>query len=139
MTEDLLDYWVRLIKTIFPVNAWITSRFFNNDHLIQIDWKLENDPKNPNKRSKKIEILIKEGAIEFYLDKSKRDRESSDIRLKEFICERYSHLISDNDIHVNQYASTTKWLISRDVIDCKPSPLFDISLRRTGSTLAPSS
>ena len=30
-------------------------------------------------------------------------------------------LVSDNDIHANQYASTEKWLISRDVLNCKPS------------------
>ena len=33
MAEDILDYWTRLIKTIFPENAWITSRFFKNDCL----------------------------------------------------------------------------------------------------------
>jgi hypothetical protein len=117
MAEDLLDYWVRLIKTIFPANAWITSRFFNNDHLIQIDWKFQNDSENPTKRSKKIEIIIKEGAIEDYLDRNKKDRELSDIMLKEFICGRYNRFISDNDIHTNQYASTEKWLISGDVLN----------------------
>jgi hypothetical protein len=127
MTEDLLDYWVRLIKTIFPANAWITSRFFNNDHLIQIDWKLENDPKNPNKRSKKIEIIIKERAIENYLDKNKKDRELSDIMLKEFINERYNHFSSNNDIYTTQYVPRETWLISRDVLNCKPS--FDTPLR----------
>jgi len=127
MAEDLLDYWVRLIKTIFPANAWINSRFSNNDHLIQIDWKLQNNSENPTKRSKKIEIIIKGSAIEDYLDKNKKDRELSDILLKEFICERYNHFISDNDIHTNQYASTETWSISRDVINCKPS--FDTPIR----------
>jgi hypothetical protein len=119
MAEDLLDYWVRLIKTIFPANAWITSRFSNNDHLIQIDWKLENDSENPNKRSKKIEIIIKEGAIEDYLDKNKKDRELSDILLKEFICERLNHFSSNNDIYATQYVPMEKWLISGDVLNCK--------------------
>ena len=121
MAEDLLDHWVRLIKTIFPANAWIASRFLNDDHLIQIDWKLINDIISPNKRSKKIEIIIKESTIEDYLDKNKEDRESSDILLKEFICKRYNHLISDNDARTNQHFSTEKWLISRDVFNCKPS------------------
>ena len=121
MAEDLLDYWVRLIKTIFPANARINSRFSNNDHLIQIDWKLQNDSENPTKSSKKIEIIIKERTIEDYLDKNKEDRELSDIILKEFIRERYNHFIFDNNIHTNQYASTTKWLISVDVLNCKPS------------------
>jgi len=126
MAEDILDYWVRLIKTIFPENAWITSCFFNKDCLIQIDWNLKNDPKHPNKRSKKIEIIIKEGAIENYLDKNKKDRELSDIMLKEFIYERYNHFSPDNDNCTTQYVPKEKWLISRDVLNCKPS--FDAPL-----------
>ena len=118
MAEDLLDYWVRLIKTIFPANAWINSRFSNNDYLIQIDWKLQNDSENPTKRSKKIELIIKEGVINDYLDKNKKDRELSDIILKEFICERYNHSISDID--TNQHVSIGTWLISRDIFNCNP-------------------
>jgi hypothetical protein len=121
MAEDLLDYWVRLITSIFPANAWITSRFSNNDHLIQIDWKLDGDSKDPNKRSRKIEIIIKERVIEHYLDKNKKDRELSDILLKEFIYRRYNHFVSDNDTSTNQYVSTEKWLVSRDVLNGGPS------------------
>jgi hypothetical protein len=128
MAEDLLDYWVRLIKTILPANAWINSRFSNNDYLIQIAWKSQNDSEIPTKRSKKVDIIIKERTIEDYLNKNKKDRELSDIILKEFICKQYNHFVSDNDFHINQYASTREWLISRDVLNCKPSsvtPLGD--------------
>ena len=120
MAEDLLDYWVRIIKTIFPANAWINSRFSNNDYLIQIDWKLQNDSENPTKRSNKIEIIIKEVVINDYLEKNKIDRDLSDIILKEFFCERYNHSISDNDIDTNQHAATKTWSISKDVINRKP-------------------
>lgn len=121
MAEDLLDYWVRLIKAIFPANARIKSRFSNDDNLIQIDWKLQNDGESPPKGLKKIEIIIRERTIEDYLAKDRRGRESSDIILKEFIRERYDHFIFDTDMHTNQYASTAKWLISTDVLNCKPS------------------
>ncbi|MBN1665369.1 MAG: hypothetical protein JW943_17370 [Deltaproteobacteria bacterium] len=121
MAEDLLDYWVRLIKTVFPENAWITSSFSNEDHLIQIDWKLGNDPRQPDKRSKKIEIVIKEGAIDDYLDKNKQGRESADIMLKEFIRKRYDHFIYDDDGHASPYASAQRWLINKDVFNGKTS------------------
>jgi hypothetical protein len=127
VAEDLLDYWVRLIKTIFPANAWINSHFSYNDYLIRIDWKLQNDSENPTKRSKKIQIIIKEGVINDYLDKNKKDRDLSDIILKEFIYKRYRHSISDNDIDANQHVSAKTWLISRDVMNCKPQ--LDIPLR----------
>jgi hypothetical protein len=119
MAEDLLDYWVRLIKPIFPANAWINSRFLNDGHLIQIDWKLADDPREPDKRSKKIEIIIKERTIDHYLEKCKNDRALSDILLKEFICGRYNSYISDTSIHAS--ASTETWNISTDVLNGKPS------------------
>ena len=121
MTEDILDYWIRLIKEIFPENAWITSRFFKNDCLIDIDWKLEGDPENPNKRSKKIEIIIKAATLEKYLDKSKKERELSDIMLKEFICKQYHSFSSDYEINTSQYIPKEKWLITCDVLNRNPS------------------
>lgn len=133
MAEDLLDYWVRLIKAIFPANAWINSLFSNNDYLIQIDWKLQNDLENPTKRSRKIMIIIKELAINEYLDKNKKDREISDLMFSKFICERYNHFISDNDIDTTPHASTEKWLISKEVINCK-SP-FDMTFRDQGNSV----
>ena len=119
MAEDLLDHWVGLIKTIFPANAWINSLFSNDDYRIQIDWKLQNDSENPARRSK-IVIIIKELAINDYLDKNKKDRETSDIMLEGFICERYHNFISDNPMDPHQQALTGKWLISRDVMNRNP-------------------
>ncbi len=108
MAEDLLDYWVRLIKTILPANAWIHSRLSNNDFLIQIAWMFQNDSAIPPKHPKKIEIIIKERTIEDYLDKEKKDRETSDVILKKFICDQYNHFLPDNDSHANQHAPARK-------------------------------
>jgi hypothetical protein len=108
MAEDLLDYWVRLIKTILPANAWINSRFSNNDYLIQIAWMFQNDSEIPTRRSKKIEIIIKERIIAAYLDKNQKDREASDIILKDFISKQYNHFLPDNDFRTNQRASTIR-------------------------------
>jgi hypothetical protein len=121
MAEDLLDYWVKLIRTMLPENVWITTRYVDCDYLIQIDWKLKNDPENPNKRSRKIEIIIKEDAIENYLDKSKEERELSDILLKEFIYQRVNHAKTDNDVGTDRYVPKGKWLISQAVLNCSPS------------------
>ena len=67
MTEDLLDHWVRIIKPFFPQNAWIVARYSGDDNIIEIDWKLDDDPKRPNRRSRKIQITISAGAVEDYL------------------------------------------------------------------------
>jgi hypothetical protein len=116
MTEDLLDYWLRIIRPLFPTNAWIASRLSEGDHVIEIDWRLENDPHQPSKRSRKIQITIQEEAIDDYLDKNKGERELSDIKMKKCISERYNQFDPDHDAHTSRSVSTDKWRISRDVL-----------------------
>jgi hypothetical protein len=117
MAEDLLDRWVRLITPIFPPNAWIVSRFSENNYIIQIDWKLGNDPQRRNKRSKKIQIIIKEDAIEDYLDKNKQNRESYNIILKQSIFERYNRFNPDNDALTIKSIPAETWLVSKDFLN----------------------
>ncbi|MHB8772683.1 MAG: hypothetical protein ACYC7J_16950 [Syntrophales bacterium] len=108
MAEDLLDYWVRLIKTILPANASIHSRLSNGDYLIQIAWAFQNESEIPPKHSRKIEILIKERSIEDYLDRDKKDREASDIFLREFICTQCNHFVADAASHATQHTAARK-------------------------------
>lgn len=114
MTEDLLDYWLRIIRPLFPTNAWIASRLSEGDHVIEIDWRLENDPHQPSKRSRKIQIVIQEDAIDDYLDKNKAERELSDIKMKKWISERYNDFNPDHDAHTSRSVSMDKWRISRN-------------------------
>ncbi len=123
MAEDLLDHWVGLITPIFPSNAWIVSRYSGNDHIIQIDWKLANDLQQKNRRSKKIQITIKEDAIDNYLDKDERARDIYNTFLKRFICERYDRFDPDHDDPTVKAISVPaeKWLVSRDFLNMLPS------------------
>ena len=117
MTEDLLDYWVRLIKPFFPTNAWIVTRYSGDDHIIEIDWKLDDDPGQPNRRSRKIQITISDGAIEDYLDKNKKEREVFEIGLKKLIHERYNHPAPDEQVHRGSSAQADKLLIARNTLN----------------------
>jgi hypothetical protein len=117
MTEDLLDYWVRLIKPFFPANAWFVTRYSGDDHIIEIDWKLDDDPAQPRRRSRKIQITISDGAIEDYLDKGKKEREVFEVSLKKLIHERYSHSGPDQPVHPGSSASTDKLRIARDTLN----------------------
>ena len=116
MTEDLLDYWLRMIKPFFPANAWIASRLIGGDHLIEIDWNLENDPHKENRRSRKIEIIIKEEIIDDYLDRNKNERELYDSRIKAWISERYQNFCLDQEGHTSNSGSPVKWRISKDLL-----------------------
>jgi len=116
MSEDLLDYWLRMIRPIFPTNAWIASSLSHGDYLIQIDWRLENNPRHANKRSRKIQIIVKEQAIDDYLDKNKNERALSDNKMIQWLSERYNQFSSEQDAPTPRTISTEKWCISRDFL-----------------------
>jgi hypothetical protein len=119
MSEDLLDYWVRLIKPSFPINAWIVARCSGEDHIIEIDWKLDDDLNRgrPNRRSRKIQITISDGAIEEYLGKNKHERGLSDIHLTKLIRARYDPAHPGQPIHPGSAASMDRLLIARDMLN----------------------
>jgi hypothetical protein len=117
MTEDLLDHWVRLIKPFFPANAWIVTRYSGDDHIIEIDWKLDDDPEQPRRRSRKIQITISDGVIEDYLDKNTKERESFEIGLTKLIHERYNHSGPDQPVHAGSSTSADKLRIARDTLN----------------------
>jgi hypothetical protein len=116
LTEDLLDYWLRIIKPLIPANAWIVSRVSDGDYEIQIDWRLENDLHQSNKRSRKILLIIQEEAIDDYLNKNEAERELSDIKMGEWISERYNHFNAHHGAQPSKYVSAYKWIISKDVL-----------------------
>lgn len=117
MTEDLLDYWIRMIKPLSPANAWIAPKLSGSDYLIQIDWKLTGNTHQSNRRSRKIEIIIKEETIEDYLNKSKDERALSDIKMKQWITEKYHHFNLDQDTPASNSISPDKWRMTKDVIN----------------------
>jgi hypothetical protein len=61
--------------------------------------------------------VIKEDAIDQYLDKNKQDREIYGDALKQFIGERYNHFNPDNDAITNRSTRTEKWLVSKAILN----------------------
>lgn len=117
MSEDLLDYWVRLIKPQFPPNAWIVARYSGDDHVIEIDWKLDDEPNRgrPNRRSRKIQITISDEAIEDYLDKNEQERGLFETNVTNLIRERYSPSDLEQPLQAGSSSSRDRLLIKKDI------------------------
>jgi hypothetical protein len=117
MNEDLLDYLVRIMRPLFPMNACIVSGISGGDYIIQIDWKLENNLHQQNKRSRKIKIKISENAIQDYLDHKNERGEFYDSRLKKLIHQWYDVFNPHHDAGTTRLTPTENWLISRDLLN----------------------
>ncbi len=116
MAEDLLDYWLRIVKPIFPENAWIIGRISKGDHVIQIDWQLDSNPALPQRRSKKIEIIIQEEAIDAYLDQAKSEWPLSEVNIKNWISERYANFNPEQDPKSLRIAPVDRWRLPKGII-----------------------
>jgi hypothetical protein len=117
MNEDLLDYMVRMMRPVFPQNAWIASGVSGGDYIIEIDWKLEDNVHCPNMRSRKIKIKISGNAIQDYLDHKKERGELYDTRLKSLIHQWYDVFDPRHDSDTARLAPTENWLISSDLLN----------------------
>jgi hypothetical protein len=117
MNEDLLDYLTRIMRPLFPKNACIVAGISGGDYIIQIDWKMENNLHQQNKRSRKIKIKISENAIEEYIDHKDERRELYNNRLKNFINQRYNVFNPHHDSAITRLTPTENWTISRDLFN----------------------
>jgi hypothetical protein len=111
MNEDLLDYLVRMMRPLFPINACIVSGISGGD------WNLENNLQQQNQRSRKIKIRIAENAIQDYLDHKKEQGELYDSRLKNLIHNWYNVFNPHHDAGTTRLTPTENWLISRDLLN----------------------
>jgi hypothetical protein len=60
--EPFVKEWVRQIRPLLPKNARIeTDR--TPDVIIKVDWKLNDDPSRPHKRSRLLAIIVREEAV----------------------------------------------------------------------------
>lgn len=83
---------------------------------MQIGRRIENDAHLPGRRSRKIEIVIKEEVIDNDLDKNKDERSVSDMKMKKWICEKYNDFCLNQDACPSNSGSPVKWRISKDLL-----------------------
>ena len=106
MKQPLVNEWVEMIRPLFPKNARIEIDS-GNDVVLRIDWKLENDPNRPNKRSRLIRVKITEEVIE-----DCTDSKIAGSRFMEIIRFHLSVFDPDHDTPRHGSLPEEKWVIS---------------------------
>ncbi len=95
--EKIKEHWIDIIKNCFPQNA---SLFLHDlrDFCLDVDWKLGTDQSRPNKRSKKLRLIISEETIEDYKNIVNDDhRISFDQKIVSFITDTMDHFDPEHD------------------------------------------
>ena len=58
MDKDIHSRWLTILYPLFPENASITPNCDNNEFLISASWKLNNNPLDPDLRSRTVVIEV---------------------------------------------------------------------------------
>ena len=115
--KELYKKWINLIRPLFPNSARFRTYFKSRDYCIAIDWLLKTDLNRPRKKSKVIEITIREEFINDYLEKNADQRIKIDKGLAEFIKQKLSVFDPDHNKTRYQRRPVEEWLVSSIIDD----------------------
>ena len=108
--EGLAERWAEMIRPIFPSNSTVGDASDGGNFIIAIDWKLNSDPKRPNKHSHMIHLKIAEEMIEDFVPDQLREL---DRRIKNFVEENFKGFNPEHDAPYNADPSPVKWLFEK--------------------------
>jgi len=101
--KAIKEHWIDIIKDYFPQEGELFLHPIR-DFCLDVNWKLKNDPNRPNKRSKKLRLIISEETIEDYRDANDGPKNNYDQKLKIFVDEIMAHFEPEHD---TPYGRTT--------------------------------
>jgi len=106
--KQLLERFDNLLRAIFPENA--NQRIVEN--RILVNWRLNNDPQRPNKRSKLIKIDFSYEFLEDYSELSSFEKDKIDAKIKNYIERNFSDFDPDHNESYNSPEPFVEWQIS---------------------------
>jgi hypothetical protein len=107
MWEQQESRLIGIIKPIFPPGTEIRRGLGSNGLVLNVGWKLKNDPARPNKRSRRIILAISEEALEDYHS----DSDARDKRIASVIADRLKTFTPDHDTPYGQPEPEEVWVL----------------------------
>ena len=117
MVDDLEKHFFAIVGRELPKHAEVHVRRESDDICIYADWKLGNDPKRPNKRSKKIKICISRAAVDDYTDGSEQNRKSADEKLRRIVAARIKAFNPDHNVPAHVPVPIEQWTITTEMLN----------------------
>jgi len=117
MNDDLRNHWEGLLKPIFPDGAEINCDRRSSDFRVRVSWRLETDPERTKKRSKTILVIVPDQVADDYSNKNDEQRNSDDMKLKEFVSSNLSDHNPDHDCSIQQSPPVVEWVAGSNVLN----------------------
>lgn len=108
MWEQLEARLTHIVRPLFPNEAEFRRRPSSDGLVFSVAWKLKNDPARPNKRSRRIILVVSEEALEDYND---GDRDARERRITNFVTERLKIFNPNHDAPYGQPEPEEQWVL----------------------------
>lgn len=94
--QEIKEHLIHIIKENFQKDHYQYLHQID-DFCLDIYWKLNNDPSRPNKRSRKLRLIISEETLADYRDANDEVRNSYDQKLNKFVADIINNFNGDHD------------------------------------------
>jgi hypothetical protein len=94
--KAIKEHWLDIIMKSFSKDAGVYLHDIE-EFCLDVDWKLKNDPTRPNKRSKKLRIIISIENLDDYRDANSGAKNGFDDKLLTFVEKTLAQFDPDHD------------------------------------------
>lgn len=94
-----------IIEPNFPPGVEIRRRLGSDGLVLSVAWKLKNNPIRPNKRSRRIILVLSEEALEDY------DADARDKRIAAVVAHKLNTFVPDHDTPYGQPEPEEVWVL----------------------------
>ncbi len=117
VSDGRKDHWERLLRPVFPAAAQFDVDANSSDFRAEVRWKVETDPERPNKMSKTIFVVVPVEQARDYENKSDKQRESDDRKLREFVVSQLAKHDPDHDKPKDAIPPEVEWVAGSSVLN----------------------
>lgn len=110
MSTPILEHWKKLIKPLFPRQAFIRG-LSKSDFILAIDWLMDCPEDPPSKRSRLIKIIIHRDAADKYAKQSANDQKKLDDKFVALVKENLKSYEPHHKIPRGGIAPQVEWVV----------------------------
>lgn len=112
------------LNELLPTDAEVDFDFSQNDFVARFCWLLNNDPQRPFKRSKTVEFIVAQKALDDFMSVGNKNEARLHINLEAYINHKLEEFNPDHNSPEGCAEPVEKWLID--------SALFLESMNKAG-------
>ena len=107
---------IEIIKHRMPDGARVVEASSFDAFVVNVSWKLDDDPERPNKPSRTLSIRVSHEAMEDFASATELKRAEALRRISDFIAKKMATFDPKHDVPKYQPPPVETWVVSTHVL-----------------------